>query len=79
MAPASRNLSAAKFSTTTNHIHHAVIFDEIEFAVESHDIPRFASMLLTKDFILDLAKKEMLDDIGARELTSRGATPTSAA
>ena len=71
MAPASRNMPAAKFASTTNNVLHEVRVDETEFAVELHDIPRVAAMLLTHDFILERAKEGLLADIGAREVTSR--------
>jgi hypothetical protein len=71
MAPESRNLSAAKFTSTTNNIVHEVRVGETSFAVELHDIPRVAAMLLTRDYILERAKEGMLADMGARELSSR--------
>ena len=70
MAPVSRNLSTAKFTATTNNILHEVTIGETEFAVEIHDIPRIAAMLLTEDFILESAKDGMLEDIEALELSS---------
>ncbi len=70
MAPASRNLSTSKFTSTTHTVLHEVTIEETEFAVELHDIPQVAAMFLTHDFILDRAKAGMLEDIGARELAS---------
>lgn len=69
--PASRRLLGVKFPATTNNVLHEVTVDGTEFAVELHDIPRAATMLLSRDFILERATAGVLADLGARELASR--------
>lgn len=68
--PSIRELSGSKFSITDNDVRHTVFADGAEFAVEIHDIPRIAKLLLTSHYILDRTVKGMLEDIGARELDS---------
>jgi len=70
VAPLRRQLSGARMGSTTNNAEYAVTVDGAEFEVELHDIPRAASMLLSRDFILERAKRSALDDLGARELSS---------
>ena len=68
--PSIRELSGSKFSITGNDVRHTVFAEGAEFAVEIHDIPRVAKLLLTSHYILERTVKGMLEDIGARELDS---------
>ncbi len=65
-----RELSGSRFSITDNDVRHTVFAEGVEFAVEIHDIPRIAKLLLTTHYILDRTVKGMLEDIGAREVNS---------
>jgi hypothetical protein len=68
--PSIRELTGSKFSITDNDVRHTVFAEGAEFAVEIHDIPRVAKLLLTNHYILERSVKGMLEDIGARELNS---------
>ncbi len=68
--PSIRELAGSKFSITDNDVRHTVFAEGAEFAVEIHDIPRVAKLLLTSHYILELSVKGMLEDIGAREVDS---------
>jgi hypothetical protein len=69
-----RELSESKFSITDNDVLHTVSAEGAEFAIEIHDIPRIAELLLTSRYILDRSVKGMLEDIGAREVDSAEAS-----
>lgn len=69
-APSEQQLTASKFSVTSNDTRYAVEVDRSEFVVELHDIPSVAARLLTDAFVLEQAKRGMLDDIRANELSS---------
>jgi hypothetical protein len=68
--PSIRELAGSKFSITDNDVRHTVFSEGAEFAVEIHDIPRVAELLLTSHYILERSVKGMLEDIGAREVDS---------
>jgi hypothetical protein len=72
--PSIRELSGSKFSITDNDVRHTVFADGAEFAVEIHDIPRIADLLLPSHYILDRSVEGMLEDIGAREVDSAEAS-----
>jgi hypothetical protein len=69
-SPSIRELTGSKFSITGNDVRHTVFAEGAEFAVEIHDIPRVAKLLLTSHYILERSVKGMLDDIGARKVDS---------
>lgn len=69
-APQRVDLSAEKFTLTTNNVQHLTRVDDARFAVEMHDIPRAASMFLSDEFVIEQAVRGMLDDMGGRELRS---------
>ena len=71
-SPSVRELSGSKFSITCNDVRHTVFAEGAEFAVEIHDIPRVAKLLLTSHYVLERSVKSMLEDIGAREVDSVG-------
>jgi len=68
--PSVRELTGSKFSITDNDVLHSVVADGAEFAIEIHDIPRIAKLLMTSRYILDRSVAGMLEDIGAREVDS---------
>jgi hypothetical protein len=68
--PTIRELTGSKFSITGNNVRHTVFDEGAEYAVEIHDIPRVAELMLTSHFVLQRSVKGMLDDIGAREVDS---------
>jgi len=61
-SPTVLKLAGSKFTTTGNDINYAVIFDGVEFAVETHDVPRFA-------MLLERSVSGKLEDIGARAIS----------
>ncbi|HXV37165.1 MAG TPA: hypothetical protein VEC18_08445 [Myxococcota bacterium] len=63
-------MEGSKFSITDNDVRHTAFAHGAEFAVEIHDIPRFAEFLLTSRYILDRTVEGMFEDIGARGLAS---------
>ena len=63
-------MEGSKFSITDNDARHTAFAHGAEFAVEIHDIPRFAELLLTSHYILDRTVAGMFDDIGAHALDS---------
>jgi hypothetical protein len=69
-SPSVRDLTGSKFSITNNDTRHTVFSGGAEFAVEIHDIPRVAELLLTSHYVLERSVKGMLEDIGAREVDS---------
>jgi hypothetical protein len=69
-APSISELTGSKFSITDNDARHTVFAEGAEYAVEIHDIPRVAEILLTSRYVLERTVKGMLDDIGAREVDS---------
>jgi len=69
-SPSVHELTGSKFSITDNDVRHTVFAEGAEFAVEIHDIPRVAELLLTSHYVLERSVKGMLDDIGAREVDS---------
>lgn len=69
--PETEELRGERFSVTDNNARHAVELRGAEFAVEIHDIPRAAAMVLSSSFILDRAKLGMLGDMGAEEIDSK--------
>ena len=73
-SPSVRELTGSKFSITDNNILHSVVAEGVEFAIEIHDIPRIAELLLTSRYILDRSVEGMLEDIGAREVDSAEAS-----
>ncbi len=73
-SPSVRELSASKFSITDNNVLHTVVAEGAEFAIEIHDIPRIAKLLMTSRYILDRSVAGMLEDIGAREIDSAEVT-----
>jgi len=68
--PSVSELAGSKFSITDNDVRYTVFFEGAEFAVEIHDIPRVAKLLLTSHYILERSVKGMLEDIGARKVDS---------
>jgi hypothetical protein len=72
--PSVRELTGSKFSITDNNVLHTVVADGAEFAIEIHDIPRIAKLLMTSRYILDRSVAGMLEDIGAREVDSAEAS-----
>jgi len=68
--PSVRELSGSKFSITSNDVLHIAFVGDTEFAVEIHDIPRVAKLLLSSDYILERTVRGMLEDIGGREVDS---------
>ena len=68
--PSIRELAGSKFSITDNDVRHTVFAEGAEFAVEIHDIPRIAELLLASHYILERSVKGMFEDIGAREVNS---------
>jgi hypothetical protein len=68
--PVVRELIGSKFSITDNNVRHTVFAEGAEFAVEIHDIPRVAELLLTSQYVLERSVKGMFEDIGAREVDS---------
>jgi hypothetical protein len=73
-SPSVRELTGSKFSMTENDVLHTVIAEGVEYAVEIHDIPRIADLLLPSHYILDRSVEGMLEDIGAREVDSAEAS-----
>jgi hypothetical protein len=69
-SPSVQELNGSKLSMTDNDAYHSVDHDGAEFAVEIHDIPRLAKLVLTSHFILDRTVEGKLEDIGAREVDS---------
>jgi hypothetical protein len=69
-SPSVSELAGSKFSITDNDVRHTVFSEGVEFAVETHDIPRVADFLLTSHYILERSAEGMLEDIGAREVDS---------
>jgi len=69
--PTVRELTGSKFAITDNNAYHSVNHDGTEFAVEIHDIPRFAEVVLTSHFILDRTVDGLLEDMGARKVDSQ--------
>ncbi len=69
-SPLVRELTGSKFSITDNDVRHTVFSEGAEFAVEIHDIPRVAKFLLTGRYILERSVQGLLEDMGAREVTS---------
>ena len=69
-SPSIQTLNESKLSITDNDAYHSVNFEGAEFAVEIHDIPRIAKLVLTSHYILDRTVDGKLDDIGAREIDS---------
>jgi hypothetical protein len=69
-SPSVRELDGSKLSVTDNDAYHWVDHDGAEFAVEIHDIPRIAKLVLTSHYILDRTVDGKLEDIGAREIDS---------
>jgi hypothetical protein len=69
-SPSVRELDGSRLSITDNDAYHSVNHAGAEFAVEIHDIPRFAEVVLTSHFILDRSVDGKLEDIGAREIES---------
>jgi len=70
-SPSVQELNGSKLSITDNDAYHSVNFAGAEFAVEIHDIPRFAEVVLTSHFILDRSVDGKLEDIGARKIDSQ--------
>ncbi|MBW1843401.1 MAG: hypothetical protein JRE38_06760 [Deltaproteobacteria bacterium] len=68
-SPTVLKLAGSKFTTTGNDINYAVIFDGVEFAVETHDVPRFAMLVLTSHYVLERSVSGKLEDIGARAIS----------
>jgi hypothetical protein len=68
--PAVQELTGSKFSITDNNVRYTAFAEGAEFAVEIHDIPRVAELLLTSQYILERSAKGMFEDIGAREVDS---------
>ena len=73
-SPSVHELTGSKFSITDNNVLHSVVAEGAEFAIEIHDIPLIAKLLLTSHYILDRSVEGMLEDIGAREVDSAEAT-----
>jgi hypothetical protein len=73
-SPSVDQMNGSKFAITGNDVRHTAFADGAEFAVEIHDIPRFAELVLTSHYILDRTVSGMLDDIGAREVASSEAS-----
>jgi hypothetical protein len=69
-SPSVRELTGSKLSVTDNDAYHWVDHRGAEFAVEIHDIPRVAKLVLTSHYILDRTVEGKLEDIGAREIDS---------
>jgi hypothetical protein len=69
-SPLVRELTGSKFSITDNDVRHTVFSEGAEFAVEIHDIPRVAELLLTSQYVLERSVKGVFEDIGAREVDS---------
>jgi hypothetical protein len=69
-SPSIRELTGSKFSITSNDVRHTVFAEGAEFAVEIHDIPRVAKLLLASHYVLERSVKGMLKDIGARKVDS---------
>jgi len=69
-SPSIHELTGSEFSITDNDVCYTVFAEGAEFAVEIHDIPRVAELLLTSHYVLDRSVKGMLEDIGAHKVDS---------
>ena len=62
-SPSVRELSGSKFSITSNDVQHTAFVGDTEFAVEIHDIPRVAKLLLSSDYILERSRQRVCSRI----------------
>lgn len=73
-SPSVHELTGSKFLVTDNDVLHTVFAEGAEFAIEIHDIPAIAKLVLASHYILDRSAEGVLEDIGAREVDSAEAT-----